>query len=115
MMPWFIATNGPIPEARFQRSDGAADGGVHALFVIAGRKDAPGCNLEQPNFLPAGDAVTGQGGNPNIVFRIPTPLFGDGLIDAIPDSAILANLRANAALKAALGITGARTVCKAAT
>src|SRR6202040_3159499 len=62
--------------------------------------------LAQPSFLPAGNALTGQGGNPNIIFRIPTPVFGAGLIEAIPDSAILANTRANASQKAGLGISG---------
>ena len=41
-IPWFIAQNGPVREARFKRgSNGTADGGVHALFVITGRSDAP--------------------------------------------------------------------------
>ena len=66
----------------------------------------PGCNIAQPDFLPAGDPLTGQGGNPNVIFRIPTPLFGAGLIEAIPDSAILANISANASEKSALGISG---------
>jgi CxxC motif-containing protein (DUF1111 family) len=106
-IPWFIAQNGPVREARFKRgSNGTSDGGVHALFVITGRSDAPGCNIAQPDFLPAGNRVTGQGGNSNIVFRIPTPLFGAGLIEAIPDSVILANLSANASEKSALGIHG---------
>jgi CxxC motif-containing protein (DUF1111 family) len=105
--PWFIAENGPIREARFKRSsDGTSDGGVHALFVITGRSDAPGCNIAQPDFLPAGNPATGQGGNSNIIFRIPTPVFGAGLIEAIPDSVILANLSANASEKSALGIHG---------
>ncbi|MGD0508621.1 MAG: di-heme oxidoredictase family protein [Terriglobales bacterium] len=105
-VPWFIAQNGPIREARFKKSNGVADGGVHDLFVITGRSDAPGCNIAQPDFLPAGNPLTGQGGNANIVFRIPTPVFGAGLIEAIPDSAILANMRADASLKSALGISG---------
>jgi len=50
--------------------------------------------------------VTGQGGNSNIVFRIPTPTMGSGLIEAIPDSAILANMTANAAAKSQLGVSG---------
>ena len=79
---------------------------MHDLFVITGRADAPGCNIAQPDFLPAGDPLTGQGGNRNIIFRIPTPLFGAGLIEAIPDSAILANMSANASAKSALGISG---------
>ena len=105
-VPWFIVPNGPIREARFKKSNGNADGNVHALFVITGRSDAPGCNIAQFDFLPAGNPLTGQGGNPNIIFRIPTPVFGAGLIEAIPDSAILANIQSNATEKAALGIHG---------
>jgi len=105
--PWFITQNGPVREARFKRNpNGTSDGGVHAVFVITGRSDAPGCNIAQPDFLPAGNPQTGQGGNPNIIFRTPTPLFGAGLIEAIPDSAILANMNSNASEKSALGIHG---------
>jgi CxxC motif-containing protein (DUF1111 family) len=107
MVPWFVTAKGPVREARFKRNpDGTNDGGVHDLFVITGRSDAKGCNISQPNFLPAGNPLTGNGGNPNIIFRIPTPLFGAGLIEAIPDSAILANIHANAPEKAQLGISG---------
>jgi len=105
-VPWFIAPNGPIREARFKTSGGTPDGNVHGLFVITGRADAPGCNLAQFDFLPAGNPLTGQGGNPNIIFRIPTPAFGAGLIEAIPDSAIIANMQANTSEKAQLGIHG---------
>jgi CxxC motif-containing protein (DUF1111 family) len=105
-IPWFIAANGPIRESRFKKSNGAADGNVHALFVITGRSDATGCNIGQFDFQPAGNPLTGQGGNPNIIFRIPTPVFGAGLIEAIPDSAILANQQANATEKRAMGISG---------
>jgi CxxC motif-containing protein (DUF1111 family) len=106
-VPWFIATNGPIREARFQRNpDKTNDGGVHDLFVITGRSDAAGCNIAQPSFQPAGNPLSGQGGNPNIIFRIPTPAFGAGLIEGISDSAILANMKADASLKAGLGISG---------
>ena len=106
-VPWFIAPNGPIREARFKRNpNGSNDGEVHNLFVISGRTDAPGCSISQPDFRPAGNPLSGQGGNPNIIFRIPTPMFGAGLIEAIPDAAILANMRANADAKAALGISG---------
>jgi CxxC motif-containing protein (DUF1111 family) len=106
-IPWFITQNGPVRESRFKRNpNGTNDGGVHALFVITGRSDAPGCNIAQPDFLPAGNPVTGQGGNSNIIFRIPTPVFGAGLIESISDSAILANMSANASEKSALGISG---------
>jgi CxxC motif-containing protein (DUF1111 family) len=107
VVPWFITRDGPIREARFKRNpNGSNDGGVHNLFVITGRSDASGCKIKQPNFLPAGNALTGQGGNPNIIFRIPTPVFGAGLIEAIPDSAILANMKADVHLKKPLGISG---------
>jgi CxxC motif-containing protein (DUF1111 family) len=105
-VPWFIIQNGPIREPRFKKSNGVSDGSVHDLFVITGRTDAPGCNIAQFDFLPAGIPLTGQGGNPNIIFRIPTPLFGAGLIEAIPDSAILANMHSNASEKSAMGISG---------
>jgi CxxC motif-containing protein (DUF1111 family) len=105
-VPWFITKNGPVREPRFKKSNGVSDGSVHDLFVITGRTDAPGCNIAQPDFLPTGNPLTGQGGNPNIVFRIPTPVFGAGLIEAIPDSAILANMHSNASKKLALGISG---------
>jgi CxxC motif-containing protein (DUF1111 family) len=99
-IPSFITLNGPVREARFkQRPDGSPDGGVHALFVISGRSDAPGCAIEQPDF----EAELARN---NVIFRIPTPVFGAGLIEQIPDATILANLAANAAKKTALGIRG---------
>ena len=107
VVPWFITRDGPIREARFKRNpDGTPDGGVHALFVVTGRRDAPGCEIAQPDFRPAGDPRSGQGGNANVIFRIPTPVFGAGLIEAIPDSAIVANLKRSAARRAELGIAG---------
>jgi CxxC motif-containing protein (DUF1111 family) len=107
VVPWFIIPNGPVREARFKRNpNGSNDGGVHDLFVITGRTDAAGCNISQPDFLPAGNPATGQGGNSNIIFRIPTPVFGAGLIEAIPDAAILANMQADTAAKMEMGISG---------
>src|SRR5580700_7150121 len=107
VVPWFVTQAGPIREARFKLNpDGTNDGSVHDLFVITGRSDAAGCNIAQPSFLPAGNPQTGQGGNPNIIFRIPTPMFGAGLIEAISDSAILANMKGDASMKAQLGIAG---------
>jgi len=41
-----------------------------------------------------------------VIFRIPTPVFGAGLIEQIPDAAILANMAANSFDKTALGIRG---------
>src|ERR1700730_8246977 len=41
--PFFVLPNGPTREARFKyQADGVTrDGGVHDLFVITGRSDAP--------------------------------------------------------------------------
>ena len=100
VVPPFIQGDGPVRVARFVLApDGTPDGGVQPLFVISGRADAGNCGIPQPDF-------TGAMAQNNVIFRIPTPLFGDGLIEAIPDSAILANLAANLDLKAALGIAG---------
>jgi CxxC motif-containing protein (DUF1111 family) len=106
-MPWFEAANGPVREVRFVQSNGVPDGGVHNLFVITGRSDAASsCNITQPSFLPAGDPLSGRGGNRNLAFRIPTPTLGAGLIEAIPDSAILANQQANSEVKQRVGVRG---------
>ena len=107
VVPWFITAAGPVREARFKRNpDQTPDGGVHAAFTISGRSDAAGCNAVQPDFLPAGDALSGQGGNPNLSFRIPTPVFGDGLIEAIPDATILSSMRSHTAHRSQMGIRG---------
>jgi len=99
-VPSFITANGPVREARFVRNpDGTPDGGVHDLFVITGRADAKGCNITQPNFA----AAVAQR---NIIFRIPTPTFGTGLVEAVPDSGLQAALASNANLRASLGISG---------
>lgn len=103
-VPSFIKPNGPIREARFKRNpDGSPDGGVHALFVISGRVDstgdARGCNAVQEDFEK-------QVRDKNIVFRIPTPLFGAGLIETIKDSTLVANLALSKHRKAQLGIAG---------
>ncbi len=98
--PGFISADGPIREARFvKNADGTPDGGVHALFTITARTGAGSCSLSQPDY-------DTQMANKNVIFRIPTPTFGDGLIEEIPDSAILANAASNAAAKSTLGIRG---------
>jgi CxxC motif-containing protein (DUF1111 family) len=99
-VPSFIRQNGPVREARFVRNpDGSPDGGVHALFVITGRKDAPNCNIQQPNFAAALAAN-------NVVFRIPTPTFGLGLVESTTDAALQASMAANGRLKSSLGVSG---------
>ena len=99
-LPSFIRLNGPVREARFVKNpDGTPDGGVHALFTIAGRDDAPGCVLGQPDFA---SAVA----NRNVIFRVPTPVFGAGLIEEITDTTILINRARDSSTKSALGISG---------
>ena len=99
-VPSFITSNGPVREARFiQNADGSLDGGVHGLFTIAGRSDAPGCTLAQPNF-PQQLAAN------NVIFRIPTPTFGLGLVENTPDAVLQANLASTAQARAQLGIGG---------
>jgi hypothetical protein len=52
-----------VREARFKLSaNGASDGEVHDLFVITGRIDPPGCDIAQPDFLPAGIRSRGERG-----------------------------------------------------
>jgi len=99
-VPSFITADGPVLEARFvQTSSGALDGGVHDLYTIAGRSDAPGCTLAQPNFA---SALSSN----NVIFRTPTPLFGLGLVEATPDANLQANLAATQSARAALKIGG---------
>jgi len=99
-LPSFITEKGPVREARFKlfRYDTTGrDGGVHDLFTIAGMKGAEGCSLYQPDFEKELRLN-------NVIFRIPTPVFGAGLIEQIPDTAILENINANQDQKKALGI-----------
>jgi CxxC motif-containing protein (DUF1111 family) len=99
-VPSFINLNGPIREARFVKNpDGTPDGGVHALFTITGRTGANGCNIKQPDFAK-------ELANSNVIFRIPSPTFGAGLIEQIPDTAIAANQASNLSQKQSLGIKG---------
>jgi CxxC motif-containing protein (DUF1111 family) len=95
-LPSFITATGPAREVRFIKNpDGTPDGGVHDLFTISGRSDAPaGCNLQQPDFS----------NSSNIIFRIPTPTFGLGLIEAIQDQTLVQNIAQSANQK--LGISG---------
>ena len=99
-VPDFEAPNGAFRETRFKfNPDGSRDGGVHSLFTVQGRSDAPDCKLNQPDFVAA---VRDR----NIAFRIPLQLFGLGLIESIPDTAIRNNMKANAEQKKELGISG---------
>jgi CxxC motif-containing protein (DUF1111 family) len=65
------------------------NGGVEDLFTVSGRSDAGSCNIPQPSF------ATAQQEN-DLIFRIPTPVFGSGLVENIDDSTLLAIQTANA-------------------
>lgn len=103
--PSFVTPNGPTLEARFPfffNSNGTVDyeapnGGVEDLFTVNGRSDAGSCSLPQPSFNTALQTR-------NIIFRIPTPTFGVGLIENLDDSTLIGNQRAN--LENSFGIGG---------
>jgi CxxC motif-containing protein (DUF1111 family) len=105
-IPSFVTATGPVREARFPfffNANGTVNvnnpnGGVEDLFTVSGRADAAGCSLTQPGFAQASAAN-------NLIFRIPTPLFGSGLIANIDDSTLLRN-QANQAGNA-FGVAGA--------
>jgi CxxC motif-containing protein (DUF1111 family) len=100
VIPSFITANGPIREARFVLNpDGTPDGGVHDLFSIQGRADAPGCVFAQPNFV----AALAEN---NVIFRIPPPAFGDGLVEGVSDLSLTNAFQAQASANASLGISG---------
>src|SRR5207253_8560508 len=120
-IPKFITSDGPIREARFvfatapsgegdreathgngEQGREDLDGGVHDLYTITGRTDAPaGCNLKQPDF------ATELAKN-NVVFRIPTPLFGLGLVEDVPDNNLVAAQNQNKKLMDTLGIVAGK-------
>jgi CxxC motif-containing protein (DUF1111 family) len=104
--PSFITATGATREVRFPfffNSNGSVNtnspnGGVEDLFTVSGRSDAGSCSLQQPPFQAAIAAN-------NIIFRIPTPTYGLGLIENLDDSTLLANQAQNNNNN--LGISGA--------
>jgi CxxC motif-containing protein (DUF1111 family) len=85
-LPTFVRPDGPMVEIRFKR-----DGKVHQLFAI----EAQGCALKVGPFPP------GQ-----VTLRIPTPIFGLGLVEKIPDAVILMQRSQDLQRKQDLGIGG---------
>jgi CxxC motif-containing protein (DUF1111 family) len=92
-VPSFELINGAIREARFVYFTDSAgnpitsqpNGGVEPLFTIVGRPDAGACTsayIQQPPFASAS-------AHNNVIFRIPTPVFGGGLVENIDDSSLL--------------------------
>jgi CxxC motif-containing protein (DUF1111 family) len=99
VVPDFITPDGPVREVRFiNYPDGTPDGGVHSIFTISGRSDKPSnCAIPQPDYS----------NTSNLAFRIPTPVFGAGLIESITDSTIRQNLaNESSGQNAGLGIKG---------
>jgi len=96
----FLTLNGPVREVRFiNNPDGTTDGGVHGIFTIAGRTDARGCTLQQPNF---DEEIAAH----NASFRIPTPVYGLGLVENTPDAELELNMDSTAESRQSLGIGG---------
>ena len=95
----FLTANGPVREARFIANPSdrrTLDGGVHGLFTIQGRRDAPaGCFAAQPD-------VASQVASNNVSFRIPTPTFGLGLIENVSDADLIANVAQERSLNQAI-------------
>jgi CxxC motif-containing protein (DUF1111 family) len=109
-VPPFVANGGPVREARFVNdAAGNPDGGVHDLFVITGRTDATNqpnantgtnttCTVAQTNF-------PNQIAANNVIFRIPTPTFGIGMIENVGELTLAADAAAAGTGAANLGIT----------
>lgn len=101
----FLKTHGPVREARFifdasDTTHNNLDGGVHELFSIQGRSDAPpNCRLAQPDF-------NGQINNHNVIFRIPIPTFGEGLVENVTEADLVNNLANFAADKTSFHVAG---------
>jgi CxxC motif-containing protein (DUF1111 family) len=110
-VPTFITSTGPVREARFpfffisstnhNPDTSNPNGGVEDLYTIVGRIDTPSScttsDIVQPDFASA------QATN-NIIFRIPTPTFGAGMIENVSDEFLLNNAASNANNN--LGVTG---------
>lgn len=108
-LPSFITANGPTLEARFPfffNNNGgvntsAPNGGVEPLYTVTGRSDAGACNsattLPQPSFATAVSEA-------DVIFRIPTPTFGAGLIENLDESTLLNNQLVN--LRNSFGVSG---------
>ncbi|HXW56766.1 MAG TPA: di-heme oxidoredictase family protein [Candidatus Cybelea sp.] len=104
-IPSFLAANGPTREARFpfffnssgEPNTSAPNGGVEDLFTVSGLSGAGSCSLEQPPFAQAVETN-------NVIYRIPTPVFGAGLLENLDDSTLIAVQ--NAAAGNSLGISG---------
>jgi len=81
-VPSFISANGPVREARFVKNPTERRTAAFMRCLPSPTGPAPlGARSPQPDFAT-------QLSNRNVIFRIPTPTFGAGLIEQIPDAAI---------------------------
>ncbi len=87
-LPYFVSASGPVLEARFpffftgMTLSSKPDGGVHDLFTVTGNPNASSCTLSQPHFNTAASLN-------DIVFRIPTPVFGAGYVENIGETTLI--------------------------
>jgi CxxC motif-containing protein (DUF1111 family) len=102
VIPSFIFQGGPTREARFVfMPDGVTpDGSVHNIFTITGRTDAGSCDISQPDF-------PGNLAKNNVIFRIASPTFGDGLLEMVQNL----DMTAQAAYECSNPISGVTGIC----
>ena len=101
-MPYFESQSGSMLNAHFPNAlggDPIPSGFTQQLFTITGRSDAGSCDIQQPNFSGAEAAN-------DISMRTPLPMFGDGLVEIIPEPQILSNQVAQCNNEASTGICG---------
>jgi len=103
-MPSFESQTGVMANARFPQvlpgnPYSIAGGFTQELFTITGRSDAGSCDILQPNF-PGAQAAA------DLIMHTPLPMFGDGLVEIIPEPQILSNQAAQCANEASTGICG---------
>ena len=83
-VPSFITANGPVRSVLLRNSNGSADGGVHGLYTITGLIYAQAAILRSRTLR--------RRSRIDIIFRIPTRMFGMGLVEDTPDATLRANL-----------------------
>src|SRR5437868_7139876 len=95
LSPDTTATASPARDPGVRGGPAGAGGAIVGLTA----RELEFFNTGQPDFDTAAS-------NNNLIFRIPTPVFGAGLIDQIPDRVLLANQAANASTKQQFGVGG---------
>jgi CxxC motif-containing protein (DUF1111 family) len=101
-IPFFESSSGAMQNARFPEQSGdlsVPDGLVQPIYTITGRADAGTCDIAPANFSQAQSES-------NLTFRVPPPMFGDGLTEIILESDILSNQAVQCAQEGVTGICG---------